>query len=102
LLIVDHGFPWATLIVNYIGSGFLMALVVYVNHHQSPQWWWRPALGAGFCGGFTTYSAFAVKIDQYLNAANYLSAILYVAASIVGTYVVVVSVHKIMTKRVSQ
>jgi CrcB protein len=101
LAIVDHGFPWATLLDNYIGSGLLMALVVYSNNHASPKWWWRPALGAGFCGGFTTYSAFAIKVDEYMRVHNYFAATSYIAASVVGTYFVVVSVHKLMSKRLS-
>ncbi len=101
LLIVEHGFPWATLLDNYIGSGLLMAIVVYVNHHQSPRWWWRPALGSGFCGGFTTYSAFAVKVDEYMRAHDYLAATLYIGASVIGTYVIVVTVHKVMTKKLT-
>ncbi len=102
LALNEHGFPWATLLDNYIGSGLLMALVVYINHHQAPRWWWRPALGSGFCGGFTTYSAFAVKVDEYMRSHNYLGATLYMGASVIGTYVIVVSVHKAMTKRVSR
>ena len=43
--IVDHGFPWATLLVNYVGSVILTALVLYTKHHKSHKWWWRPALG---------------------------------------------------------
>jgi CrcB protein len=97
--IQDHGFPWATLIVNYIGSAILMALVVFVNHHPNPRWWWRPALGAGFCGGFTTYSAFAVKVDEYFRLHEIGRALSYMTASIVGTYIIVVTVHKIATKR---
>ena len=102
LAIVEHGFPWATLLDNYIGSGLLMALVVYSNQHPSPKWWWRPALGSGFCGGFTTYSAFAVKVDEYMRGQEYFAAGAYIAASVVGTYVVVVTVHKIMTTRVTK
>ncbi len=102
LIFVEHGFPWATLLDNYIGSGLLMAIVVYINHHKSPRWWWRPALGSGFCGGFTTYSAFAVKVDEYMRAHNYLAATLYMAASVVGTYIIVVNVHQVMTKRVAR
>ena len=85
--IVDHGFPWATLLVNYLGSVILMALLLYVKHHKSPKWWWRPALGAGFCGGFTTYSAFALKVDQYISHNNFASAMEYTLASIIGTYI---------------
>ena len=94
LVIVEHTFPWATLLVNYVGSALLMALLLYVRHHKEPRWWWRPALGAGFCGGFTTYSAFALKMDQYFKAHNYGSAITYSLASLLGTYLVVLVTHE--------
>ena len=94
--IVDHGFPWATLLVNYVGSVILTALVLYTKHHKSHKWWWRPALGTGFCGGFTTYSAFALKIDQYLSAGNMRSFFAYSLTSLVGTYVLVFATNEIL------
>jgi CrcB protein len=94
--IVDHGFPWATLLVNYVGSVILTALVLYSKHHKSHKWWWRPAIGTGFCGGFTTYSAFALKIDQYLSDGNIHSVLAYSLASIVGTYILVFATNEIL------
>jgi len=94
--IVDHGFPWATLLVNYVGSVILTALVLYSKHHKSHKWWWRPAVGTGFCGGFTTYSAFALKIDQYLSDGNIHSVLAYSLASIVGTYILVFATNEIL------
>ena len=94
--IVDHGFPWATLLVNYVGSVILTALVLYSKHHKSHKWWWRPAVGTGFCGGFTTYSAFALKIDQYLSDGNVHSVLSYSLASIVGTYILVFATNEIL------
>ncbi len=94
--IVDHGFPWATLLVNYVGSVILTALVLYSKHHKSHKWWWRPAIGTGFCGGFTTYSAFALKIDQYLSDGNIHSVLSYSLASIVGTYILVFATNEIL------
>jgi len=94
--IVDHGFPWATLLVNYVGSVILTALVLYAKHHKSHKWWWRPAIGTGFCGGFTTYSAFALKIDQYLSNGNIHSVLTYSLASLVGTYILVFATNEIL------
>lgn len=99
LLIVDPGFPWATLAVNYIGAVILTVIVVLAKHHPDPRWWWRPALGTGFCGGFTTYSAFAVQVDHDLNAHNYHSVIGYVLASLIGTFILVFATHEYLDKR---
>lgn len=48
--------PYGTLLVNLAGS-FLLGLCVGLGVHGDRL----ALLGAGFCGGFTTYSAFAVQ-----------------------------------------
>jgi len=85
--------------VNYVGSILLTIIVVYIKHHESPRWWWRPALGTGFCGGFTTYSAFAVKINQDLGSHNYHGLLTYALASIVGTALLVYATYDFLDKR---
>jgi len=54
--VLDRGWPWGTLVVNLGGSTALGALAGgAVDGH------WLALLGTGFCGGLTTYSAFAVQ-----------------------------------------
>ena len=56
---LDRRLHWGTLLVNVVGSAVLGALVgAAVNGH------WLALLGTGFCGGLTTYSAFAVQAVQ--------------------------------------
>ena len=56
---LDRRLPWGTLLVNLFGSAMLGALVgAAVEGH------WLALLGTGFCGGLTTYSAFAVQAVQ--------------------------------------
>jgi CrcB protein len=53
---LDRRLHWGTLLVNLIGSAMLGALAgAAVEGH------WLALLGTGFCGGLTTYSAFAVQ-----------------------------------------
>lgn len=98
LLILDDGFPWATLIVNYVGAIILMFIVLVSdspNLKLGKTWWWRHSLGAGFCGGFTTYSAFALKIDQYLTAHSVMKALIYSSTSIIGSYLLLMATQKL-------
>ncbi len=53
---LDRGWPGGTLVVNLVGSAALGALVGAAVEGR-----WMALLGTGFCGGLTTYSAFAVQ-----------------------------------------
>ena len=99
LAVPNHLFAWGTLTVNYLGSVILTALVVYVKHHPNPSWWWRPAIGTGFCGGFTTYSAFALKLDQYIGAKNIHSLLEYALASLIGSFILVYVTYETLESR---
>jgi len=76
------GFPWGTLAVNMIGSllaGFLFGLSDKTNliPHSLNLF-----LMVGFCGGFTTFSAFALEnIKLYQNGAFSIT-FLYLAITI--------------------
>ncbi len=52
----DGRLPWGTMAVNIAGSALLGALsAMALSGHATAL------LATGFCGGFTTYSAFAVQ-----------------------------------------
>ncbi|CAB4539746.1 unannotated protein [freshwater metagenome] len=97
----ENGRPGGTLIVNFIGAGILIYALNYFQAHPNPRWWWRPAIASGFCGGFTTYSAFAVQIQGYLAENEYGAATLYVLVSLIGTYVVM-TVISLIYKRATR
>ena len=56
---LDGRFPWGTLLANVVGS-FLLGLFTALSV-DGPA---GALLGTGFCGAFTTYSAFAVKTEE--------------------------------------
>ena len=53
---LDGRLPWGTLAVNVLGSFLLGAFSAASLSSSSLM-----LLGVGFCGGFTTYSAFSVQ-----------------------------------------
>jgi CrcB protein len=77
-----NGFPLATLLVNLLGC-LLIGIFSGLSARQgglSPQT--SLLLTTGFCGGFTTFSAFAWENVQMLRSGNAMNAILYIIASL--------------------
>ncbi len=84
--------PWATLLVNVIGSGLLGGIVFHSIEQGALSQPMRLFLAVGLCGGFTTMSTFAFETLEYARmgltgrAAAYalVSVTLSVAAVFVG------------------
>jgi CrcB protein len=57
--LLDERWPWGTVLVNWAGS-FLLGLLVARGVSEGPL----ALFGTGFCGGLTTYSAFAVHVHD--------------------------------------
>jgi CrcB protein len=79
-----HGFPWATLAVNTSGAFALALLVVLVLEVLRPTAYLRPAIGTGFLGAYTTFSAVTVDVDQLIAHGHVLTGLLYLLATMVG------------------
>ncbi|HHE31671.1 MAG TPA: fluoride efflux transporter CrcB [Chlorobaculum parvum] len=85
------GFPYATLLVNLLGSfliGFFSELALSTTL-LSPEA--RLLLTTGFCGGFTTFSTAMYETGGLMRDGEALYAGLYVAGSLVGGLVCIVS-----------
>jgi fluoride exporter len=82
LKIFSSDFPAGTLIVNL--AGCLLAGIffgMYEKEILSQQW--RLLLTTGFCGGFTTFSAFAHENISMLRSDNLSLFIIYLGLSII-------------------
>lgn len=76
-------FPMGTLTVNAVGA-FLMGLLVSYASLQ-PSFYRSSSyllLGTGFCGGFTTFSAFILEALQLLERQRTPYFFIYVIASL--------------------
>ena len=85
-----QSFPIGTFIVNILGC-FLIGIFYGIAHkyeYFTPAF--RMLLMVGFCGGFTTFSAFTLEGMQLLNQQRFLIFTLYFALSVlfglVATY----------------
>ena len=72
--------PLSTLCVNVLGClaiGFLAACFASQPSERA-----KLLLVGGFCGGFTTFSTFSLECIEYLKAADYASAGIYMIVSL--------------------
>jgi fluoride exporter len=84
LWIGPRSFPYATLIVNLVGS-FLIALVLESSLRVAnfpPNL--RLALTTGFMGGLTTYSSFNYETTALAAKGAHSSALLNVGITLIG------------------
>ena len=58
-----HGFPYGTLLVNVIGAFIVGYVLTWSADHTHDRW--RLFAATGFCGAFTTFSAFAYESMAY-------------------------------------
>lgn len=81
---VNNYFPYGTLSVNILGS-FLLGIIYVITLRNMPASDnWRLFLGAGFCGGFTTFSSFALENFNLLEQKMVGASLTYIAVSLVA------------------
>ena len=84
------GWPWATFVVNVLGTALLGYVVTRLQERLPPSTYPRPLVGTGLCGALTTFATLQVEVialarnDHLLLAAAYLAA--SVAAGLVAVY----------------
>jgi CrcB protein len=76
------GFPWATFLINVVGSFALGALVTSVAERWPPTRFVRSFAAIGFLGAFTTFSTYAVESDLLVKDGHAGIALVYVAGSL--------------------
>jgi CrcB protein len=78
----DH-FPVATLVVNFIGCLLIGVLIALLGRSVAMQSEIKLLLITGFCGGFTTFSAFASENIQLFQSGQINTAMVYILLSVV-------------------
>lgn len=78
---LETTFPWATLVVNILGS-LLIGLLVGLSAKNIVSPDMKLLLVTGFCGGFTTFSTFANESFTMMRSGEMIIAALYVGLSV--------------------
>lgn len=76
-------FPYATMLVNIVGSFFIGLLAFYLLHRFANNIGLRLFLLVGLLGGFTTFSAFSLDTLTLINSQRYLASLIYIVGSVV-------------------
>ena len=79
LRLAGPGFPWATLMVNVVGS-FAMGVALVAMAHGGNRF--APFVMTGFLGGFTTFSAFSLDAYSLIERGQTAAAVGYMAGSV--------------------
>jgi CrcB protein len=82
-------FPFSTLAINVVGCALIGVLMVLTTEVWSRRRLVRPFLGTGVLGGFTTFSTYAVGIQQLVTDAHPGTAMVYLVLTPMGALLAV-------------
>jgi CrcB protein len=83
-----HRFPYGTLIVNVVGCVIVGYVLTWTADHTHDRW--RLLMATGFCGAFTTFSAFAFESMAYWHDGKFAAFVLNVLTNNVLCLIAVV------------
>ncbi|MFI0408752.1 fluoride efflux transporter FluC [Actinomadura sp. 3N508] len=84
-------FPWAVFWINVSGCLLIGVLMVLITETWRAHRLLRPFLGVGILGGFTTFSTYAVDIQQAVEHGAPRAGLAYLALTLVAALAAVVA-----------
>ncbi|MDD3212658.1 MAG: fluoride efflux transporter CrcB [Eubacteriales bacterium] len=79
----QHGFPVKTMVINVLGALLLGVLVGLADRYTHIHSDWFTFLQVGFCGGFTTFSTFALETTSLIGSGRTWVGVIYISVSII-------------------
>jgi CrcB protein len=77
-----ESWPWAVFVINLSGAFILGYAITQIERRPPPSSYWRPLIGSGFCGTFTTFSTLQLELLNMVRYEDYWLAAAYAGASI--------------------
>ncbi|MEV5987742.1 CrcB family protein [Streptomyces sp. NPDC052051] len=78
------GFPWTIFVVNLVGCAVIGVFMVVITDVWAAHRLVRPFFGTGVLGGFTTFSTYAVGVQELVSGDHPRIALAYLFATPVG------------------
>ncbi len=88
-------FPPATLFSNILACLILVVFVVFLGENYASGSVFRVFIMIGFCGGFSTFSTFALETVQLLEQGNHLYAVSNILVSLLTCIGIIYFITKI-------
>ncbi|MBQ7933518.1 MAG: fluoride efflux transporter CrcB [Lachnospiraceae bacterium] len=88
-----YSFPIKTFGINVLGCIAIGAITVWASKNSSLNPYVLLFLKVGLCGGFTTFSTFALETVDMLKNGNVLMAFIYVLGSVLAGVGVIFAVE---------
>lgn len=90
--------PYQTLIANVLGAFLIGLFIGYDQSHDEANKQILLLFKVGLCGGFTTFSTFAVESSNFLREGEWILSIIYIVVSIILCILGVILGRYLMTK----
>ena len=80
----DSTHPIGTFFVNIAGSFLIGIILGLFEKGDMVSTNWKLFLAVGFCGGFTTFSSFALENLNFLQSNQFFISMIYIGVSIIA------------------